>query len=127
MFLNAKPIWLTDRENEMNLAAVFEARVGDLKGTELYIAASTFYRLYIDKNFVAFGPARTAKGYARVDVLSLNRWRGVDDSLLRIEVVSYNCRSLSTCLQPGFLCAELRRGDEVLAFTGKDFTARVLN
>ncbi|MBQ9098727.1 MAG: hypothetical protein IJY50_04780 [Clostridia bacterium] len=127
MFLNAKPIWLTDRENEMNLAAVFEARVGDLKGTELYIAASTFYRLYIDKNFVAFGPARTAKGYARVDVLSLNRWRGVDESLLRIEVVSYNCRSLSTCLQPGFLCAELRRGDEVLAFTGKDFTARVLN
>ena len=41
MFLNAKPIWLTDRENEMNLAAVFEARVGDLKGTELYIADST--------------------------------------------------------------------------------------
>ncbi len=128
MFQYAVPVWLCGRENEMNLAAVFTATVGELRGTALHIAASTFYRLFVNGRFAAFGPARTAKGYARVDVLPLDAYdSGTGRNELRVEVVAYNCRSLSTCIAEGFLCAELRRGEAVLAYTGRDFSARVFD
>lgn len=127
MFRQAKPVWLENRENELNLAVVFEATVGSLVGTDLHVAAATFYRVFVNDRFVAFGPARTARGYARVDVLPLAKYNANNDSnVVRIEVVGYNCRSLSTCLQPSFLCAELTKGDAVIACTGRDFTAAEL-
>lgn len=125
MFRQAKPIFLKGLENEMNIAAVFETEVGDLHDTELYITAASFYRLLVNGHFVAFGPARTAKGHARVDVLPLSQWNCQGGNRLRVEVVGYNCRSLSTCLQPAFLCAELRRGEDILACTGRDFIGRI--
>jgi len=125
MFKQAKPVWLQDKEKEMNFAVSFEADVGALRGTVLHLTAATFYRVFVNSSFVAFGPARTAKGYARVDVLPLDAYGG-EKNRLRIEVISYNCSSLSTCRQTGFLCAELRRGEEVLACTGRDFKGRVM-
>ena len=124
MFRQAKPVWIKDHANEMNISVCFTLVAKDLKGTELHLAAATFYRVFVDNTFVAFGPARTAKGYARVDVLPLENYATGKQQTIRIEVASYQCKSLSTCIQPGFLCAELRRGDTVLAYTGKNFTAR---
>ena len=127
MFRQAKPVWLADRENELNLAVVFEATVNSLLNTELSVAACTFYRVFANGRFVAFGPARTARGYARTDVLPLSAYNANGNvNTVRIEVVGYNCRALSTCLQPSFLCAELTKGDEVIACTGRDFTAAEL-
>lgn len=123
MFLQAKPVWLKDREEEMNLFAAFETEAENLEDTTLYISAAVFYRLFVNGRFAAFGPARTAGGYARIDVLPLGQYHRKSGNRLRIEVAGYHCRSLSTCLQPSFLCAELRRGDAVLACTGRDFTA----
>lgn len=123
MFRQAKPIWAAGRTREQNTFIAFESRTGSLAGAELYVAAVSFYRLFVNGTFVAFGPARTATGYARVDVIPLDRFDG-DENRIRIEVAGYYCRSLSTCRTPSFLCAELRRGDEVLAYTGsRDFTA----
>lgn len=123
MFINARPIWLKDKENEMNVAAVFTETVGSLLGTEIHIAACTFYRIYVNGKFVAFGPARTAGGYARVDVIPLSEYNRGDKNTVRIEVVAYNCRAFSTCIGKGFLTAEIRRGDEIIAYTGRDFSA----
>ncbi len=124
MLRQAKPVWLKDRETEMNLSVAFEATADSLLGTELHLTAAMFYRVLVNGRFVAFGPARTAKGYARVDVLSLSAYNSDNGkNTVRIEVVGYHCRSLSTCLQPSFLCAELVRGDTVIAYTGRDFTA----
>lgn len=127
MFSQAIPVWLRGREQEMNLAAVFEAEVSDLQGASLHVSAAMFYRLFVNGRFVAFGPARTAKGYARVDVLPLAAYdSGTGKNLLRAEVVGYHCRSLSTCLQPSFFCAELIKNGEILAYTGRDFTVAEL-
>lgn len=127
MFLQAKPVWPKGREEEMNLAVVFETTVGSLQGTALHLSAAMFYRLLVNGRFVAFGPARTARGYARVDILPLDAYdSGTGQNSLRVEVVGYNCRSLSTCYQPSFLCAELRQGERVIACTGRDFTAAEL-
>ncbi|MBE6703219.1 MAG: hypothetical protein E7585_07410 [Ruminococcaceae bacterium] len=126
MFQKAKPVWIEGLEREMNLAAVFEYEAGDLQNAELRITAAIFYRLFVNDTFVAFGPARTAQGYARVDRLPLCAYSSGRHNRIRVEVASYYCKSLSTCLQPGFLCAELCQNGTVIAYTGKDFTGRVL-
>ena len=66
------------------------------------------------------GPARAAKGYARVDRIPLELKRG---ARLRIYVASYNCHSFDGVCQPGFIVAEVTAGDSVLAATGVDFDA----
>ena len=124
MFKCAKPVWVKNKQNEMNIAAVFFEKIESLKETKIYIAASDFYKLYVNGKFVAFGPARTAAGYARVDVISLSDHN--KENTVRIEIISYNCRSLSTCNQKGFLTAEIRCEDQVIAYTGKNFTAALM-
>ena len=77
MFKFAKPIFPKGKNTEMNVFAAFKANVPSLKGAEIKLAAYTFYSLYVNGEFVAFGPARTAKGYARVDVIDLYRCNGI--------------------------------------------------
>ena len=59
---------------EMNTLAAFRTTADSLKGAKIKLAAYTFYQLYVNGELVAFGPARTAKGYARVDVIDLDRY-----------------------------------------------------
>ena len=101
MFQKAKPIWIRGAEEECNCSAVFTTE-GDFDETVLHVAAFTFYRLYADGKFLAFGPARAAEGYARVDVIPLPPCR-----TLRIEAVGYACRSLASVKQPSFFAAEV--------------------
>lgn len=122
MFKKAVAVFAEDREREKNYHLVLRQEVDSLKDTVLYITAFSFYRLTVNGNFVFFGPARTALGYARVDEISLDEYdksEGVNEII--IEVNGYYCKSLSTCRQPSFVAAELRRGEDVIAYTGRDF------
>ena len=120
MFKVAKPIFPNGYENELNIFATFHAEVYSLKNAEIHIAAADFYKLYVDGTFVAFGPARAAKGYAREDVISLDGF-GVGKHKIAVLVSTYNCSSLSTVKQPGFLLAEIVEGENILCATGRDF------
>lgn len=123
MFLHAKPIWILDKECEMNTYAVFRAVVDIQDTTELHITGTAFYRVYINEQFVGFGPARTAKGYAREDIFSLHEYsagKGNKNEII-IEAVGYYCRSLSTVLQPSYIMAEVQDKGNVIAYTGNDF------
>jgi len=122
MFKKAKCVWIKGREREMNLSLAFEARTEELENTELLLTACTFYRLFVNGRFVAFGPARTARGYARLDKIPLGPYSCSGENILRIEVAGYGCRSFSTCLGDSFLCAELSLGEKIIAYTGRDFT-----
>ena len=74
MFIQAKPIWLKEKERAQNYFVSFETTVKSLKDAEIHIAAATFYRLFVNGTFVAFGPARTTAGFARKDVISMDRY-----------------------------------------------------
>ena len=121
MFQQAKPVFPKGKELEKNLLATFRAETGSLRHATLHITAVSFYQVYVNGAFVGFGPARTAKGYARVDILPLNDFDAGEKNEIVIAVVGYNVMSLSTVCQPSFLCAEVRRDGEVIAFTGRDF------
>lgn len=125
MFKQAIPVFATGKENEMNYTLLLRADCDDLRGCKLYVTAASFYRLTVNGRFVAFGPARTAGGYARVDEIALGRCNRAGGNEIVIEVAGYACKSLSTVKQPSFAIAELRRGEEVLLATGRDFKGYV--
>lgn len=121
MFQTAKPIYVKELSGVMNGFATFAAQIDSLSGAELHICAADFYRVSVNGRFVASGPARTAKGYARMDRIPLDGLGRKSGNQILISVVGYHCRSLSTVLQPMFLWAEVVRDGEVLAATGRDF------
>lgn len=121
-FCSALPVFEKNKEEEMNHSIILRGAVPSLVGAKLYITAASFYRLCINGIFVSFGPARTAKGYARVDEIALERFDGgTGENIITIEAAGYHCGSLATVKQPSFVLAELRRGGEVLLATGRDF------
>ena len=71
MFLKAKPIWVEGKEREMNVQAVFRAEVKSTEQVCLHIGGTAFFRIFADDTFLAFGPARTAKGYIREEIYTL--------------------------------------------------------
>ena len=117
MFKKAVPVWINNRECEMNVQAMFRANILTSEITELHIAGTAFYRVYANGVFLAAGPARAALGYVREDVIPLPA--GTEE--IMIEAVGYYCKSISTVHQPSFIMAEIRSENDILAYTGQDF------
>ena len=117
MFQKALPIWIPNQthQEKLNTQLLFTAEVPSLEATTLQLTAADFYRLTVNGHFVGFGPARTAKGYARVDSYDLSAYdnqklyahdtsvRGMIQrrrpNEIRIEVAGYHCSTLATALQ----------------------------
>ncbi|WP_423126711.1 hypothetical protein [Gaoshiqia sp. Z1-71] len=116
----ALPVWAEGREQEMNLSlgfqGVFDAK--EKQDIRLKITASTLYRVYLNGEFVGYGPARAAHGYFRVDDYRLDSLVKKGENILAIEVAGYNVNSYYTLDQPSFLQAEVVSGKKVLLATG---------
>lgn len=123
MFKKAKAIFIKDGDKKLNCFASFKTNLKKCNDAEIKIAAHYFYKLFVNKKSIAFGPARTAYGYARVDKIDISTYLVKDCNEVEIVVAGYNCRSLSTCKYHPFLTAEIYCDKEVVAYTGKDFTA----
>lgn len=121
MFINARPIWISGKMKEKNTLAAFRATFLAEGKMELRIAVASFYRVFVDGSFVAFGPARAAKGYARVDCIPLVS-DGAEHELI-LEVEGLGCRSLSTVYQKSYCTAEVLANGESVLWTGRDFEA----
>lgn len=117
----AKPIFPKGKGAELNVFSAYRTHTDSLKNTILHLTAADFYQVWVNGNFVAFGPARTAKGYARIDEINLDSYDDPAGNEIVIAVVSYNCCSLSTVHTRGFFVAEITRQNEVIAYTGHDF------
>ena len=73
LFDFAMPLWLKNKRNTKNLQVGFRCDfvADDTKKYVLKISASTYYKGYLDGEFVAYGPARAAHGYVRADQIDL--------------------------------------------------------
>lgn len=130
-FRSAKPIWLKDREKEMNLLVGFRAVVEKPAGevVVLRVAAASIYRAWLNGEFLGCGPARGPHGYYRVDQWDIGGKLKPGTNLVAIEVAGYNCNSFYLLDQPSFIQAEVVAGDRVVASTageGEKFLARLL-
>ena len=123
----AVPVWVEGRETEMNLnlgfRGVFQAKKNQV--FTLKITASTLYRVFLNGEFLGYGPARACHDYYRVDEYDLSKKVLNGENIVAVEVAGYNINTFYTLDQPSFLQAEvLSNGQPVLA-TGhhSDFEA----
>lgn len=125
-FIKAQAVWIKGRETEKNLHLSFRTGIENVDATILHLTGSTVYRIFVNGQFIAIGPARTASGYYKVDSYDLNPYLTSDNNVLVIEVIGYNVNSYYTLDQPSFLTAEVVQKGEVVTYTGGDhFTCQV--
>ncbi|MBQ8404110.1 MAG: hypothetical protein IJX55_06775 [Clostridia bacterium] len=125
-FEKAVPVWLFGRETEMNLWLSFRAVAKGAGNTVLRLTGSSAYNVKVNGEFVAFGPARCAHGFYRVDELDLTDYIK-EESVITVAIAGYNADSFYHIDQPSFLCAELIEDGNVTAATGGDgFICRVM-
>lgn len=125
-FKEASPVWLFGRETEMNLWLSFRTVAKGAKNTVLRLSGSTAYNVKVNGKFVAFGPARCAHDFYRVDELDITHLT-VNGAIVTVNVAGYNADSFYHIDQPSFLCAELIEDGEITAATGKDgFLCRIM-
>ena len=124
-FVEAKPVWSEDRENERNLTLTFceTVKVGRVGEASIRLTASCDYRLRINGEFVAHGPCVAAHDFYRIDAYDIKPYLRRGKNAITIEVAGYNCPSYYLLDQPSFLQAEIEVDGKVVAATGRDFTA----
>ena len=116
-FNEAKPIWSLGLEEEKNITLGLYKKISYEKGKAvLRVAVSGFYKVFLNGEFLHFGPARCAHGYYRVDEIELPLKKG--ENQIAIEAVNYYVNSFYLLMQKGFIEAELTVDGEVLAATG---------
>lgn len=132
VFVTAKPIWPKGMEKTLNCAVGFQAtftasRSADL---QLRLTGSSVYRLFLNGEFIGYGPARGPLGFHRIDEWPLGKGLRNGRNVLYIEVIAYNVNSYYLVDQPGFLQAEVVADGKVLASTGgagSPFRARLMD
>ena len=122
-FISAVPVWQQGKSEEKNHTLIFHCRFDGGEGYRLWVAAHSRYNIILNDQFFAAGPARAAHGFFRVDEYSLDGRLSEGENRLYIMVAGYNVNSFYLTDQPPFLCAELTKNGEVIACTGKNFTA----
>ena len=105
-FEKACPVWLLGREKEMNLWISLRAIAAGAKKTVLRLTGSCAYDVRVNGEFIAFGPARCAHGFYRVDEIDLSE-RISENTVITVNVAGYNADSFYHLDQPSFVCAEL--------------------
>jgi hypothetical protein len=121
----AIPVWQEGADTVRNLTLSFRnvLEVKSVKPTSVRLACSSDYRMTVNGSFVSHGPCVAAHGFYRVDEYDITSFLHEGSNTVCIEVAGYNQPSYYLVNQPAFLQAEVKRGHEVLAATGRDFKA----
>ncbi len=127
MFQKAEQVFIKNRREEINYQAGFQCRFtgSEKRQYELHITGATLYRVYLNGNFLFYGPARAPHGYLRADNVRLKVKAG--ENVLCVEVAGYNCPSFGTMNHFSFLQAEIFENGKSICHTGRDFKAISLN
>lgn len=124
-FSQAKPVWLSGRETEMNVSLFLRAVLPPTAGAALKLACHTKYQVFVNGAFFADGPARAAHGFFRVSEYDLTPVLTKAQNVVCILAAGYNANSFYLTDQPSFVCAEIESPAGVLFATGgeRPFTA----
>ena len=124
-FKAAKQIFIKSRRFDRNVQVGFRkdfhlASLPDTIG--LRISGRTFYKVYLNGEFVFYGPARAAHEHARVDRIDVRNQVRIGDNILAIEVAGYNAGNLYVTGEYSFLMAELEADGRMLLHTDADWS-----
>lgn len=114
-----KAIWAKNLQTEKNLTLAFSLDFGAKERFTAKIAGASLYRVYLDGGFLAFGPQRAAKGYARYENIHAVGKR------LVIEVESIYVPTFWVIKQPPFFACEVETGSGK-KYDASDFSCQLL-
>lgn len=106
-------VWAKDGE-EQNTRLIFKLILKEHCDT-LVVCAADFYQVYLDGNFVSYGPERAAAGFSKKREINI-----VNIKEIIIKVVSYNVPCYSCDYQKAFFGAEVLLNNKVVYDT-QDF------
>ncbi len=118
-FRSAKAVWETGTSAVMNRWLVFRAEIKKSADVRIALTGSCAYVVRVNGDFVAFGPARSAHGYFRVDELDISKYLNDSINIVTVTVAGYNVCSFYHLDQPSFLTAEIISCGKVVAATGR--------
>jgi len=118
-FIKARPCWAGGKQKEQNLTLALHklVNVPEFKKAVFSITASSNYKLYVNGEFMGFGPSIAAHGYFRVDEYDLSGKLSRVKNVLAIVATGYNVDSYYIPNQSSFVQAELVVDGEVFAAT----------
>ena len=105
-FRSAQPVWKKGESTALHSRVVFLARLDYAKDASLTITGCNFYRVFLNGEFVGYGPARTSHGYAEVDSYPLNL-SASRQNVLEIYALAYGSDNYYAPNEPAFLQAEV--------------------
>lgn len=98
---------------ERNTELCFVCRMPQAKAATLLLVAKDIYNLYINGRFVQYGPARAAKGYARIETIALDGYLTEAENRICVYVQSNATKSLNLAEEPPLFGAELAVGGKI--------------
>ena len=133
-FKEAKPVFVKGYDGGGNFQAGFLGGPAELKAGDnviVRVCASTFYRLYVNGELAAHGPARTTAGYLRQDVLDVSKYIKDGDNMFAFEVEhcgeAFANYSNDIARGPAVLMAEIEKnGAEIVSATSAEWKAIIL-
>lgn len=127
-FIEAKPVWgenLLDRQNgQLGFITKITEEINKI---QIKIATAGHYSIFVNGEFVHYGPARAAKGYFRVDLVDIPLNAG--ENWIAIHAIHHGITSFGLMSQKAFLQTEITCDGVVLAATGsanKEFQSFLL-
>lgn len=121
MFKEAKPIWIESKKKDYNKLCGFLLKFNKADASDyvLNVAAADSYQCYLNGAFLLAGPARSAKGFFRVDSLPIGEKLRNGENILVFLVASYKVNTFQYAENDGFLQAEVLCGGKPLIGTDK--------
>lgn len=127
-FVEFDTVW-GDLQDSKNIELLFNCNIELANTTEREIAielvAKDIYNLFVNDVFVSYGPARTAKGYARVERLDLGSCLKAGDNIISIYVQSVSTKTSHIEEGAPFVGVRVLVDGEVMKTT-KDFTCQLV-
>ena len=92
-FQKAVPVWEAGSGTVMNRWLQFRTEAKGGQPVVLALTGSSAYVVKVNGVFAAFGPARSAHGFYRVDELPLTALCDREKNVITVTVMGYNCTS----------------------------------
>jgi alpha-L-rhamnosidase len=129
MFAASDFSWVKDLPPGRNQFVSFERRFVCTSKSQatLHLFADTRYRLFVNGEFVAYGPGRFVTAHPEYDTHDLTPLLRAGENLLRVEVNYYGCSSFQTMPDgmPGFIAAGGTADGGLNFATPGDWLARI--
>lgn len=103
-----------------NTEMCFTCTLAQCTDATLSFVAKDVYNLYINGQFIQYGPARAAKGYARVETVELAPYLTQEENVICVYVQAFGTKTLCFALEQPLFAAEIRV-DGKIAYTTDDF------